>query len=157
MGGDYRDYQGRRPDGDVGFNGFFCQGNLPHFETMKELGSFWNFSFKTGSMIPGYPYGGNAGQNYFPKINIGMPIRHQTYGVNSESYYLGLRSERINIDKTDYEEGDNLTLQFQGGIVGAWGGGGFTLETHIYDADDGERLKDIIKMFQLDFLNVNLP
>ena len=153
LGGDFRDYQGRRPNGNVGFNGFYESNGLPDFEEVTQFNSFGAYSFKTGSVGP------NAGKSNFPKINIGMPIRHTTYNVNSESYYLGLRSERINIDKTQYEEGDNLTLQFQGGIVGAWGGGGFTLSTHIYDASDGERLKQYDQEVVSGglFFNVNLP
>ena len=88
-----------------------------------------------------------------------MPIHSNTYNQNASSYYIGIRSEEINLDKADYQEGDNLTLQFQGGIVGNWGGGGFTLETHIYNAEDGTRLKqydqEVITSGQR--FNVNLP
>ena len=153
LGGNFTDYQGRRPDGEVGFNGFYESLGLPDFESDKSVNSFGAYSFNTGSVGP------NAGKPNFPKFNIGMPIHSNTYNQNASSYYIGIRSEEINLDQTDYQEGDNLTLQFQGGIVGNWGGGGFTLETHIYNAEDGTRLKqydqEVITSGQR--FNINLP
>ena len=43
LGGNFTDYQGRRPDGEVGFNGFYEGLNgLPDFETEKAWLTFWS-------------------------------------------------------------------------------------------------------------------